>query len=67
MYSCNALYCRHCAQALIKMENECWACDIPIDPSKPVIHYKKEEEKIDAEILEKYQKRLQNKKDPPQE
>ncbi|MFX0098992.1 MAG: hypothetical protein ACFFCS_05380 [Candidatus Hodarchaeota archaeon] len=33
---CNAIYCENCSNALIKMENACWACYAPIDPSLPV-------------------------------
>ncbi|MFX1337483.1 MAG: hypothetical protein ACFFDK_02610 [Promethearchaeota archaeon] len=33
---CDALYCEKCALALIKIDNACWACNAPIDESKPV-------------------------------
>ncbi|MFX0101646.1 MAG: hypothetical protein ACFFCS_18930 [Candidatus Hodarchaeota archaeon] len=33
---CDALYCEKCARALSMMENACWACNSPLDPSKPV-------------------------------
>jgi len=42
--SCDALYCQNCAQALSNLENACWACNGPIDESKPVKPYKEEEE-----------------------
>ena len=45
MYACecNANYCESCAQALTKLENVCWACDAPMDKTKPVKHYEEEE------------------------
>ncbi len=38
--SCNAFYCKTCAQAVTDLENQCWSCNFPIDPSKPVKPYK---------------------------
>lgn len=35
---CEVLYCKHCAQSLIDLENTCWVCNAPLDvsvPSKP--------------------------------
>jgi tetratricopeptide (TPR) repeat protein len=43
---CGANYCESCAKALSNLENVCWACDIPIDHSKPSKPYKEEEEPI---------------------
>jgi len=40
--SCNAFYCKGCAQAVIELENQCWSCNSPIDSSKPVKPYKPE-------------------------
>jgi hypothetical protein len=37
------------------LENACWVCNAPIDPSKPVKPFKKETEKI--EISEKPKKK----------
>ncbi|MFX1337271.1 MAG: hypothetical protein ACFFDK_01535 [Promethearchaeota archaeon] len=34
--ACDALYCKNCALALETLENACWVCNAPIDPSKPV-------------------------------
>jgi len=51
---CGANYCENCARALINLENVCWACDVPIDYSKPVKHFRDEEERI--EIQEKAKK-----------
>ena len=48
---CGAIYCGNCAQALTNLENVCWACEVPIDYSKPVKPYKKEEES--AKVQEK--------------
>ncbi|MFX0103433.1 MAG: hypothetical protein ACFFCS_27980, partial [Candidatus Hodarchaeota archaeon] len=33
---CDVLYCEKCVRVLIGMENACWACNSPLDPSKPV-------------------------------
>ena len=54
MYACEcaANYCESCAQALENLENVCWACNAPMDKSKPVKHYEEEE------ISEKTQKKL---------
>ncbi len=43
---CGANYCENCARALSDLENVCWACEVPIDCSKPVKQYKKEEERV---------------------
>ena len=32
---CDALYCENCARALSNLENACWACNEPIDKSRP--------------------------------
>ena len=54
---CEAFYCVKCAQAISNLENSCWACDAPIDESKPVKPFKKEEEIEEIEISEKPQKK----------
>jgi len=41
---CGAFYCINCSQAIIDLENACWACSAPIDKSKPVKPFKKEGE-----------------------
>ena len=44
---CGAIYCNNCARALTNLENVCWACEISIDPLKPVKPYtEKGEENI---------------------
>jgi tetratricopeptide (TPR) repeat protein len=43
---CGAFYCESCARAVTDLENLCWACDVPIDFSKPSQPYKEEEERI---------------------
>ncbi len=51
---CGAMYCESCARAVSNLENVCWACDIPIDYSKPVKPFKMEEkESIEAEVKPK--------------
>lgn len=32
---CNALYCIKCYEELTKLDNICWVCNEPFDPSKP--------------------------------
>ena len=40
---CDALYCKNCASQLTDLENVCWACNRPIDKSKPSTPFKEEE------------------------
>ena len=40
---CETFYCDNCARAIIELENACWACDTPLDDSKPFKPYKKKE------------------------
>ncbi len=40
---CDALYCENCARTLSTMENACWACNEPIDKSKPSKPFEMEE------------------------
>ena len=51
---CGASYCENCARALSNLENVCWACDVPIDYSKPVKKFKEEER---AKVEEKAKKK----------
>ena len=57
---CGAFYCMKCSQAISNLENECWACNSPIDKSKPSKPFKKEE--VDIEISEEPQKKPKTKK-----
>ncbi|KKM66109.1 hypothetical protein LCGC14_1484460, partial [marine sediment metagenome] len=50
---CGANYCENCARALTNLENVCWACETQIDYSKPVKQFKKEEERVKAEVKPK--------------
>ena len=34
--NCYAFYCKSCSGALSNIENACWVCNTPLDPSKPV-------------------------------
>jgi len=43
---CGAMYCENCARAVSNLENVCWACEVPIDYSKPVKPFKDEMEKM---------------------
>ena len=45
---CKALYCQKCVKVLTDMENICWACDKPLDQSKPI----KLEKNVFSEELE---------------
>ena len=46
---CSTFYCRKCADVLVTLENACWACDAPIDETKPIKILKEEEENIKIE------------------
>jgi len=48
---CGVLYCLKCAKALSNLENICWACNTPIDKSKPTKPLKGVEEEIKEEII----------------
>ena len=52
---CGANYCENCARALTNLENVCWACETPIDYSKPSKPYKEEKERI--KVQEKAKKK----------
>jgi len=43
---CEVLYCENCARTLIDLENTCWACESPIDESKPSKPFKRKEDEI---------------------
>ncbi|MFX0104867.1 MAG: B-box zinc finger protein [Candidatus Hodarchaeota archaeon] len=43
---CETFYCNNCAKAIINMENACWACNTPLDDSKPFKPYKNKYEEI---------------------
>ena len=32
---CGAFYCLNCANTLSDLENACWVCNSPFDPTKP--------------------------------
>ena len=46
---CGAFYCESCARAVTDLENVCWACEEPIDYSKPVKPFKDEMENMKVE------------------
>ena len=50
---CDTIYCENCVKALIGLENACWVCETPIDQSKPIKHFKKDEVEIKKKTLEK--------------
>ena len=50
---CDAIYCENCVKALIDLENACWVCETPIDQSKPIKHFKKDEVEIKKKITSK--------------
>jgi len=33
---CGSFYCKKCAQALMKLENSCWACNLPINKKESI-------------------------------
>jgi len=43
---CGANYCENCARALTNLENVCWACEAPIDYTKPSKKFKYRTEKL---------------------
>ncbi|GAG61254.1 unnamed protein product, partial [marine sediment metagenome] len=43
---CGAIYCESCARAVTDLENVCWACDVPIDYSKPTKQIEEEREEL---------------------
>ena len=43
---CGVIYCENCVRALTNLENVCWACEVPIDYSKPVKSFKEKAENI---------------------
>ena len=47
---CGVLYCLKCAKALSTLENVCWACNNPIDESKPIKPLEKAEEDVKEEV-----------------
>ncbi|MFW9938707.1 MAG: hypothetical protein ACFFD5_13750 [Candidatus Thorarchaeota archaeon] len=51
---CDALYCENCARALSTVENACWACNEPIDKSRPSKPFKIEG--TEAEVKDKIKK-----------
>ncbi len=62
--NCETFYCHKCARALIDLENACWACNAPIDKSKPIKLPEKEEKKVIVEeknISKKGNKKQDNK------
>ncbi len=50
---CGVLYCLKCAKALSTLENICWSCNAPIDPTEPVKQLEPEKEEIKADFMKK--------------
>ncbi len=46
---CKTFYCLKCSEALSNLENQCWACNVPIDESKPIKPFEKEEAEVVTE------------------
>jgi hypothetical protein len=53
---CESFYCVKCSQALMEVENECWACGTLFDESKPIL--KPEEIKVEDVKAENKPKKL---------
>ncbi len=51
--NCDTVYCQKCVQTLSNLENTCWACNVPLDPSKPFKLYQEEEIEIEPKVKEK--------------
>ncbi len=47
---CGVLYCLKCAKALSTLENLCWACNAPIDQSKPIKPLGEEQDESKEEV-----------------
>jgi len=62
---CDALYCNKCSTALSNLENACWACNTPFDPSKPVKPYKGVEEALKIKGSKKSPKKHKIRDIPP--
>lgn len=58
--NCDTLYCQKCATALSNLENACWACNRPIDESKPSKPFNQEKEDIKPTIKKDYISDLDN-------
>ena len=48
---CGVLYCLKCAKALSTLENQCWACNTPIDQSKPIKPLEQAKEDIKEDFM----------------
>jgi len=59
MCDCSALYCEKCAHAIENAENACWACNTPIDDSKPSTPFEK---KVIEETAQEFGKKNKGKK-----
>lgn len=58
---CETFYCTKCYDALVNLENRCWACDLPLDetkPSKALEEKEKQAEIIEANKIKKTKKNL---------
>jgi len=47
---CGVLYCLKCAKALSILKNQCWACNTPIDQSKPIKPLIEEQDESKEEV-----------------
>ncbi|MFX0101161.1 MAG: hypothetical protein ACFFCS_16420 [Candidatus Hodarchaeota archaeon] len=47
---CDVLYCEKCVRVLIGMENACWVCNSPLDPSRPVNTDLEETGELDVDL-----------------
>lgn len=54
---CDAIYCENCARALTDLENACWVCGAPIDISKPIKPYIKDQIREKSKIIKNHKKR----------
>lgn len=55
---CGSFYCENCAKVMINLENICWACNTPIDPTKPSKPYENDKEGIKLKKGEETKKQL---------
>ncbi|MFX0071057.1 MAG: hypothetical protein ACFFAO_08200 [Candidatus Hermodarchaeota archaeon] len=63
---CKAFYCAKCYYAVKEIENSCWSCGKPLDPTKPV-KLIKEKMEIEGKYKKKATKGIIEQKPGPSE
>lgn len=60
---CGTFYCAKCAKALSDLENICWVCEKPLDPSKPMRLIHDNEQQFEIKVLKDFPKTIKNHED----